>query len=156
MGGQAWQLGRFGRLGRAATVATVITVSTVPAVACDDLTITTLEFTTWGGSHIGLVITVTGGTATKMAQEAAATKYHSLAAAVCAEDFMRAKDARTRLDKLKAAQWYERDDLVLAGGWATMPGENEGNGVVAELCATRLAEQAEAGAKATPVSAVAR
>ena len=30
--------------------------------ACDDLTITTLEFTTWGGSHIGLVITVTGGT----------------------------------------------------------------------------------------------
>lgn len=95
---------------------------------------------------------VTGGTATKMAQEAAATKYHSLAAAVCAEDFMRAKDARTRLDKLKAAQWYERDDLVLAGGWATMPGENEGNGVVAELCATRLAEQAEAGAKATPVS----
>ena len=29
---------------------------------CDDLTITTLEFTTWGGTHIGLVITVTGGT----------------------------------------------------------------------------------------------
>ena len=29
---------------------------------CDDLTITTLEFTTWGGTHIGLVITVSGGT----------------------------------------------------------------------------------------------
>ena len=28
--------------------------------ACDDLTITHLEFTTWGGSHIGLVITVSG------------------------------------------------------------------------------------------------
>ena len=30
--------------------------------ACDDLTITHLEFTTWGGSHIGLVITVSGAT----------------------------------------------------------------------------------------------
>ena len=39
---------------------------------------------------------------------------------------------------------------------ATMPGENEGNVVVAELCATRRAEQTEAGAKATPVSAAAR
>jgi len=44
------------------TAATVITASTVPTVGCDDLTITTLEFTTWGGTHIGLVITVTGGT----------------------------------------------------------------------------------------------
>ena len=61
MGGQAWQLGRLGRLGRL-TAATVITASTVPTVGCDDLTITTLEFTTWGGTHIGLVITVTGGT----------------------------------------------------------------------------------------------
>ena len=61
MGGQTWQLGRLGRLGRL-TAATVITAATVPTVGCDDLTITTLEFTTWGGTHIGLVITVTGGT----------------------------------------------------------------------------------------------
>jgi hypothetical protein len=58
MGGQAWQLGRLGRLG----FATAITVATVAALGCDDLTITTLQFTTWGGSHIGLVISVTGGT----------------------------------------------------------------------------------------------
>lgn len=31
-------------------------------VSCDDLTITHLEFTTWGGQHIGLVITVSGAT----------------------------------------------------------------------------------------------
>ena len=51
-------IGRLGRLGRltAATAITAITAS------CDDLTITTLEFTTWGGTHIGLVITVSGGT----------------------------------------------------------------------------------------------
>jgi hypothetical protein len=99
---------------------------------------------------------VTGGTARKMADEAAATKYQALAAAVCAEEFMRAADSRGRLAKLKALQWYERDDVVASGGWATMPGETEANTVVAELCATSLAEQAEAAAKAQPVSAVKR
>lgn len=99
---------------------------------------------------------VTGGTARKMTDDAAASRYQSLAAAVCAEEFMRAADSRARLAKLKALQWYERDDLVAAGGWATMPGENEANIVVAELCANSLAEQAEAAAKARPVSAVQR
>ena len=61
MGRTVGRMSRIGRMSRM-TVATVITVSSVPTVACDDLTITTLEFTTWGGSHIGLVITVTGGT----------------------------------------------------------------------------------------------
>jgi hypothetical protein len=104
----------------------------------------------------GLSGWVTGGTAQKMAEEAAAASRHQLAAAVCAEEFMRAADARTRLAKLKGLEWYERDDLVASGGWATMPGEKEANTVVAELCANRLAEQAEAGAKATPVSTVVR
>ena len=98
---------------------------------------------------------VSGGTARKMADEAAATAHHQLAAGVCAEEFMRAADARARLAKLKGLEWYERDDLVAAGGWATMPGEKEANSVVAEMCASRLAEQAEA-AKATPVSTVVR
>jgi hypothetical protein len=39
-----------------------LTAVTALTVSCDDLTITTLEFTTWGGTHIGLVITVSGGT----------------------------------------------------------------------------------------------
>ena len=55
MGRETGRLGRLGRWGFA-------TALTVAAVACDDLTITTLQFTTWGGSHIGLVISVTGGT----------------------------------------------------------------------------------------------
>jgi hypothetical protein len=84
---------------------------------------------------------MTGGTAQKMAAEAAATSRHELAAAVCAEEFMRAADARARLEKLKGLQWYERDELVAAGGWATMPGEKEAKSVVAEICAARLADQ---------------
>ncbi|HWN05621.1 MAG TPA: hypothetical protein VNO53_00535, partial [Steroidobacteraceae bacterium] len=83
---------------------------------------------------------VTGGTAQKMADEAAATSRNQLAAAVCAREFMRAADARTRLAKLQALDWWERDDQVVAGGWATMPGEKEADSAVAELCATRLAD----------------
>jgi hypothetical protein len=49
---------RLGRLGRLRG----LTALTVLSAACDDLTITSLEFTTWGGTHIGLVITVSGGT----------------------------------------------------------------------------------------------
>ena len=86
---------------------------------------------------------VTGGTAQKVANEAAAGSHNQLAAAICAEQFMRAADARTRLAKLQALEWWERDDLVAAGGWATMPGEKEANSAVAQMCATRLAEEAK-------------
>jgi hypothetical protein len=84
---------------------------------------------------------VTGAAAQAMADEAAATSRHQLAAAVCAEHFMRAADARTRLAKLQALEWWERDEHVADGGWATMPGEKEADGVVAQMCATRLADQ---------------
>ena len=84
---------------------------------------------------------VTGGSAQKAADEAAAASHDKLAAAVCAAQFMRAADARARLAKLTALEWWERDDLVAAGGWATMPGEKEASGSVAEMCATRLADQ---------------
>lgn len=93
---------------------------------------------------------VTAGTAQKMATEAAASSRHELAAAVCAEDFMHTADARARLEKLQGLEWYERDDLVAAGGWATMPGEKEANSVVAEMCAARLTEKSQAAT--TPVS----
>lgn len=83
---------------------------------------------------------VTGGTAKQRADEAAGAARNQLAAAVCADQFMRAADARAKLAKLKALEWWERDDLVLAGGWATMPGDKEANGAVAEMCAARLAE----------------
>jgi hypothetical protein len=84
---------------------------------------------------------VTGGTAQERADEAAAASHNQLAAAVCAEHFMRAADARTRLAKLQALQWWERDEHVAKGGWATMPGEKEADSAVAQMCATRLSEQ---------------
>ena len=83
---------------------------------------------------------VTGGTARKVADEAAAAAHNQLAAAVCAEHFMRASDARARLAKLEQLPFWERDDYVSAGGWGTMPGEKEASSAVTEMCAARLAE----------------
>ena len=90
----------------------------------------------------GLAGWVTGGTAKKTADEAATSARHTLAAAVCEREFMRAADAKARLAKLQALEWWERDDHLVSGGWATMPGYNEADAAVAELCATRLADQA--------------
>jgi hypothetical protein len=81
---------------------------------------------------------VTGGSAKRLADEAAVAARNELAAAVCAEEFMRAADAGKRLAKLKALEWWERDDQVAAGGWATMPGDKDANGAVATMCAARL------------------
>jgi hypothetical protein len=99
---------------------------------------------------------VTGGSAQKMADEAAAASRQQLAAAVCSEEFLRAANARERLAKLESIQWWERDDHIVAGGWATMPGEKEADIVVAGMCANRLTEHAEANARAAPVSTSAR
>jgi hypothetical protein len=96
---------------------------------------------------------VTGGAAQKMADEAANAAHAKLAAAVCAEDFLRAANARERLAKLQSLEWWERDEKLVAGGWATMPGETEPGLGVAIQCATRLSDHADAQAKATPVSA---
>ena len=83
---------------------------------------------------------VTAGTAAETTEEAKATARHALATAICVEEFMQAADAGSRLKQLKDASWYERDDILAASGWATMPDRKEPNIVVADMCATKLAE----------------
>lgn len=95
---------------------------------------------------------VTGGKAQSLASEAAASARHELAAAVCAEEFMQAANAEARLAKLNATLRWERSDALAKAGWATMPDRKEPNGVVAEMCASRLSET-QPPAKATPASA---
>lgn len=83
---------------------------------------------------------VTGGTAESLAKTAADTARHQLAAAICVHEFMQAKDAREQLAALRKAEWYQRDKIVAASGWATMPDRKEPNMTVAEMCAAKLAE----------------
>jgi len=66
---------------------------------------------------------------------------------------MSAANAGARLEKIKKATWFERDDLVSEGGWATMPDEKEPSGVVTNMCAAELAErEAPAPVKAAPAA----
>ena len=95
---------------------------------------------------------VTGGTAQKMAEEAATASRNKLASAVCAEAFLRAADSRARLAKLKQLEWYERDDAVVKAGFAKMPGEEEASSEVAEMCASRLIERADAARRRAPAA----
>ena len=68
---------------------------------------------------------VSGAKAQQQVAEAAANARHELAAAVCVDEFMAGKNAGVILAKLKEAGWYDRNDLVAKGGWATMPDRAE-------------------------------
>lgn len=87
---------------------------------------------------------VSGGTAGKMKDEAAAASRHQLAMAICVDRFMHGENSGARLQKLKDAAWHERDKLIAANGWATMPDRKEPNDVVATMCASQLLEKAAA------------
>ena len=96
---------------------------------------------------------VTGGKFEKQVGEAADKARHELAAAVCVDEFMAAKNAAATLAKIKEAGWYDRSELVAKGGWATMPDRKEPNSTVASLCATQLADMTVPSAGMTPTSA---
>jgi hypothetical protein len=105
---------------------------------------------TWGGW-------VTGGTARRMAEEAADATQARLAAAVCMARFMRAADARTQLASLKEIDSaWNRESFVEKGGWATIAGETYGD--AAELCAEGLMKKelppADGTAETTPDTAI--
>lgn len=85
----------------------------------------------WGGW-------VTGGTAHKMAESAASDARVQLAAAVCANRFMQAPDAKARLASLKKSDYWSRDDVLEKGGWLALAGMKEPIDGAAELCAEKL------------------
>lgn len=104
----------------------------------------------------GLAGWVTAGTAQAQADQAASASRNDLAAAVCAEQFLRSAKSNERLKNLAATEWGQRDEQLVAGGWATMPGEAEASVTVAEMCATQLSDHAERRSRAAPLSAAAR
>ncbi len=70
----------------------------------------------WGGW-------VTGGSVQAMTDKAAQAAHQQLAAAVCADRFAAAPDARTQLAALKEiTSSYQKSKFVEDGGWAIMPG----------------------------------
>jgi hypothetical protein len=85
----------------------------------------------WGGW-------VTGGTAARMASDAAAGARAQLAAMVCVAGFNLGPDAAAQLAVLKKASSYQRGDMLVKGGWLTMPGSTEPVAGAADICAQKL------------------
>ena len=95
---------------------------------------------TWGGW-------VTGGTATRMAADAATGANAQMAAADCIIRFENGPDATAQLAALKKAESYNRSDLIEKGGWATMPGSKDPVQGAALICAEKLMATKTADAK---------
>jgi hypothetical protein len=85
----------------------------------------------WGGW-------VTGGTATRMASDAADGARAQLAAMTCVTRFNHGPDALAQLAALKKASSYERSDLITKDGWATMPGNTDPVAGAADICVQKL------------------
>ena len=89
---------------------------------------------------------MTTGAATTLADEEAESAVLSALTPICVAQF-RAENAQLREQQLAAIEkqsTWGRGDIVAAQGWATMPGTEEPNQDVAEVCSERLLEASEA------------
>lgn len=86
---------------------------------------------TWGGW-------VMGGTARSMAQVMAEDAVAKRLAPMCVVQASSDPAKDQKMKELKDMSEYGRGDFVKKQGWATMPGEPESDGRVAEECAKLL------------------
>jgi alpha/beta superfamily hydrolase len=88
----------------------------------------------WGGW-------VTGGTAKQMAANQAKLEVVAALAPICVEQSKQDPQVVEPLAQLKDASSYQRSDMLMKAGWATMPGSSEPNRNVAKACIKVLAAQ---------------
>ena len=98
--------------------------------ACGAVALAVIGFS-WGGW-------VTGGTARTMAADQSRAEVVTALSLICVDQSKRDPQLAERVALLKAASSYERGDLVMKNGWATMPGTTEGNRLVAIACADKV------------------
>lgn len=84
---------------------------------------------------------MTGGTAEEMASEMAQIKVVAALAPICVEQSKRDPQVLATLATLKEAGTYQRNNLLIETGWATMPGSTEADRDVASACMDILAAQ---------------
>jgi hypothetical protein len=99
--------------------------------ACGAVALAVIGFT-WGGW-------VTGGTARTMAADQSKAEVVTALSLICVDQSKRDPQLAERVAALKTASSWNRGDLVLKNGWATMPGTAEGNSQVARDCADKIA-----------------
>lgn len=88
----------------------------------------------WGGW-------ATGGTAQKMASDQARMEVVAALVPICIEQSKNDPQNIATLARLKEASSYQRRDMLMKAGWATMPGSEDPNRNVASACMDALAAQ---------------
>ena len=85
----------------------------------------------WGGW-------VTAGTARAMAADQSQAAVVGALSLICVDQSKRDPQLAERIAAIKAASSWNRGDLVVANGWATMPGTTEADRQVARACADKV------------------
>ena len=101
--------------------------------ACGAVALAIVGFS-WGGW-------VTGGTADKMASDFARLEVVAALVPICVEQSSQDPRVVETLAELKGASSYQRSNMLMEAGWATMPGSTDPNRQVASACMTALAAQ---------------
>jgi hypothetical protein len=99
--------------------------------ACGAVALAVIGFS-WGGW-------ITGGTARTMAADQSKAEVVTALSLICVDQSKRDPQLTERVAAIKTASSWNRGDLVLKNGWATMPGTAEGNSQVAKDCADKIA-----------------
>jgi hypothetical protein len=89
---------------------------------------------------------VTSGTASEMAEVEAEKQLVATLTPICIAQFNAETEASrmTHLAALEEESTWQQPDYVEEHGWATMPGTTEPNSEVADACADKLLEIADA------------
>ena len=98
--------------------------------ACGAIALAVVGFN-WGGW-------VTGGTARQMAADQSKTEVVAALSLICVDQSKRDPQLAERVAAIKAASSWNRGDLVMKNGWATMPGTAQANSQVARDCADKI------------------
>ena len=98
--------------------------------ACGAIALAVVGFS-WGGW-------VTGGTARTMAADQSKIDMVAALSLICVDQSKRDPQLAERVAALKSASSWNRGDLVVKNGWATMPGATEANSQVARYCAEKV------------------
>jgi hypothetical protein len=73
-----------------------------------------------------------------MATDQSRTDVTAALSLICIDQSKRDPQLVERVAALKAASSWNRGDLVMKNGWATMPGTTEANSQVARVCAEKI------------------
>ncbi len=82
---------------------------------------------------------VTGSKATQLASDRARTEVTAALVPICLDNSKRDPQLAVKVAAMKSAQSYDRSELIMKAGWATMPGATEPNRQVASGCLEKLA-----------------